>query len=110
MKHTNKFVTLILLITITLFVGCQAPKEEKAPTKNEDGTELPVTKLPNMKSGAEFYFSPDSKSMIGNAKYEGDESHKIYTINIDGADKKKITEIIELSSEYMSAPGIFAWE
>lgn len=105
MKHTNKFVTLILLITITLFVGCQAPKEEKAPTKNEEGIELPVTKLPNMKSGAEFYFSPDSKSMIGNAKYDGDESHKIYTINIDGTNLKKINGDGETACSYYFPDG-----
>ena len=55
--------------------------------------ELPVHKIPNIGSGAEFYFSPDSKSLIGNAKREGDESHHVYTLKIDGTDIRRINSI-----------------
>ena len=91
--NIRKLLALLLLITVSLLFGCEKadrPKEEKSTMKKEEGKELPVTKLKNMKSGAEFYFSPDSKSLIGNAKYDGDESHKIYTINVDGTNLKKI--------------------
>lgn len=100
----QKSLLLLLMISITVFFGCsktEVPKEEK----KEEGTELPVTKLPNMKSGAEFYFSPDGKSMIGNAKYEGDESHQVYTINIDGTNLKKINKDGETACSYYYPDG-----
>ena len=100
----KKLIVLLLMISMAILFGCsktEAPKEEM----KEEGKELPVTKLPNMKSGAEFYFSPDSKSMIGNAKYEGDESHKIYTINIDGTNLKKINGDGETACSYYFPDG-----
>lgn len=105
---THKFLALLLLFTLTFCFGYQnleAQSEEKKTNKIEEGKELPVTKLLNIKSGAEFYFSPDSKSMIGNAKYEGDESHKIYTINIDGTDLKKINGDGETACSYYFPDG-----
>ena len=103
-SRIQKSLLLLLMISIVIFFGCsktEAPKEEK----KGEGTELPVTKLPNMKSGAEFYFSPDGKSMIGNAKYEGDESHQVYTINIDGTNLKKINETGETACSYYYPDG-----
>ena len=99
--NTHKLLTLLLLISITLLTSCQKPEaqEEGKETIHKEGTELPVTKLANMKSGAEFYFSPDGKSMIGNAKYDGDSSHQVYTINIDGTDLKKINKVFEIINE-----------
>ena len=102
--NMKKLIVLLLMISMAILFGCsktEAPKEEM----KEEGKELPVTKLPNMKSGAEFYFSPDSKSMIGNAKYEGDESHKIYTINIDGTNLKKINGDGETACSYYFPDG-----
>lgn len=103
-SRIQKSLLLLLMITIINLLGCsktEAPKEEM----KGEGKELPVTKLPNMNSGAEFYFSPDSKSMIGNAKYEGDESHKIYTINVDGTDLKKINGDGETACSYYFPDG-----
>jgi len=98
--NIQKLLLLLLITIIPIFFGCsktEAPKEE--------GTELPVTKMPNMKSGAEFYFSPDSKSMIGNAKYEGDSSHQVYTINVDGTNLKKINKEGETACSYYFPDG-----
>lgn len=103
-SRIQKSILLLLMITIINLLGCsktEAPKEEK----KEEGKELPVTKLKNMQSGAEFYFSPDGKSMIGNAKYEGDESHQVYTINIDGTNLKKINETGETACSYYYPDG-----
>lgn len=103
-SRIQKSLLLLLMIMIINLLGCsktEAPKEEM----KGEGKELPVTKLPNMNSGAEFYFSPDSKSMIGNAKYEGDESHKIYTINVDGTDLKKINGDGETACSYYFPDG-----
>lgn len=103
-SRIQKLFLILLMITIINLLGCsktEAPREEK----KEEGKELPVTKLKNMKSGAEFYFSPDGKSMIGNAKYEGDKSHKIYTINVDGTDLKKINGDGETACSYYYPDG-----
>jgi Tol biopolymer transport system component len=100
-----KKLLIVLLLTEILFLfGCQK-KEETTRGNKEEGKELPVRKLPNMKSGAEFYFSPDGKSIIGNAKYEGDESHKVYTINIDGTNLKKINDKGEDACSYYFPDG-----
>ena len=40
----------------------------------------------------EFYFSPDGKSLIGNAKREGDTTHHVYTTTLDGTKIVKIND------------------
>ena len=45
--------------------------------------ELPVQKIPNIGASAEFYFGPDSQTIIGNAKREGDDGYRVYTAKID---------------------------
>jgi Tol biopolymer transport system component len=54
--------------------------------------ELPVHEIPNLGSGAEFYFSPDSTHLIGDAKREGDTSYHVYTLKIDGTDIRRIND------------------
>src|SRR5499427_8218563 len=49
------------------------------------GRELPVRRIPNIGQSAEFYFSPDGKSLVGNAKREGDEDYHVYTLDLDGS-------------------------
>lgn len=53
-------------------------------------TELKSWRIPNVGEAAEFYFSPDDKAMIGNAKLAGDAHHQVYTFNIDGTNIKRI--------------------
>ena len=56
MKYNmKKLIMLLLLVSIAVLYGC-AKSEEVKEEKKKEGTELPVTKLLNMKSGAEFYF------------------------------------------------------
>ena len=50
-----------------------------------EGRELPVHRIPNIGMAAEFYFSPDGKSIIGTAKRAGDENFHVYTAPISGA-------------------------
>ena len=40
----------------------------QSPVSAPAAAELPVRVIPNLGEGAEFYFSPDNKSLIGNAK------------------------------------------
>ena len=51
---------------------------------------LKIWKIPNITSGAECYFSPDSKTLIYNGKEADDSEFRVYTINIDGTNRKKI--------------------
>jgi TolB protein len=60
--------------------------QEKAVEQKE----LKVWKIPNIEEGAEFYFSPDGKSLIGNAKMGADTVHQVYTFNIDGTNIRQI--------------------
>ena len=57
-----------------------------------EGRELPVHRIPNIGMAAEFYFSPDGKSIIGTAKRAGDENFHVYTLNIDGTDIRRIND------------------
>ncbi len=52
--------------------------------------ELPSARIPNLGEAAEAYFSHGGKSMIGNAKLEGDDTHHVYTWNVDGTDIRRI--------------------
>ena len=54
--------------------------------------ELPVHKIPNIGASAEFYFGPDSQTIIGNAKREGDDGYRVYTAKIDGTQIRRIND------------------
>lgn len=56
------------------------------------GRELPVRVIPNLGEAAEFYFSPDSRSLIGNAKRAGDATHRVYTTTLDGSKIVRIND------------------
>jgi hypothetical protein len=63
-----------------------------SPLSGQTDRELPVHRIPNLGQGAEFYFAPDSKRIIGNAKRDGDSSYHVYTLNIDGTDIRRIND------------------
>ena len=63
--------------------------------------ELKVWPIPNLNEGAEFYFSPDGQSLIGNAKMDGDTVHHVYTVRIDG------TNIVKINGEGEDACSYF---
>lgn len=92
-KNPKSIVLMVgvLIQFLMLFVNINGQTDS---TKDE-GKEFRVWKVPNVSNGAEFYFSPDGKSMIGNAKFEGDSSHQVYTMKIDGTDIKRINSIGE---------------
>ncbi|MFZ4619196.1 MAG: TolB family protein [Bacteroidota bacterium] len=48
--------------------------------------------VPNVEQGAEFYFSPDGKSIIGNAKQGSDSIFQVYTVSIDGSVIRRIND------------------
>jgi len=83
---------LILALALPFAARAQAQVAAASPPAVN---ELPVRIIPNLGEGAEFYFSPDSKSLIGNAKREGDATHHVYTTTLDGSKIVKINDIGE---------------
>ncbi|MCH7940275.1 MAG: PD40 domain-containing protein [Candidatus Marinimicrobia bacterium] len=71
-------------------LGCHS-KNETPP--DASGRELPVQLVPNLGNAAESYFSPDGKSLICNAKREGDQVFHTYTVTLDGRDIRKINDL-----------------
>jgi hypothetical protein len=80
---------LIALCAAT--AGAQANSSATAGAPSE-GQELPVHQIPNLGRGAEFYFSPDSTHIIGNAQRESDSGFRVYTLKIDGTDIRRIED------------------
>jgi Tol biopolymer transport system component len=86
-----KKITLISLSGFTVLAALSISwysngGQEKAVEQKE----LKVWTIPNIEEGAEFYFSPDGKSLIGNAKMGNDKVHQVYTLNIDGSSIRQI--------------------
>ena len=80
--------TVALALALPLAARAQVPAAAPAAASPE----LPVHIIPNLGEAAEFYFSPDSKSLIGNAKREGDTTHHVYTTTVDGTKIVKIND------------------
>ena len=81
-----------------LLAACCALAALACHSKNETppdagGRELPVQLVPNLGNAAESYFSPDGKSLICNAKREGDQVFHTYTVALDGSDIVKINDL-----------------
>jgi TolB protein len=70
-----------------------------------DQKEMKVWAIPNVDEGAEFYFSPDGKSLIGNARFEGDTVHQVYTFTIDGKNIRRINDKGEDACSYYFPDG-----
>jgi len=83
----KKFQIVFVLLTLLILIGCSA-KEKQVVVQQE----LEVRKVPNIGHAAEAYFSPDSKTLVCNAKREGDSDFMVYTVNIDGTDIKRIND------------------
>lgn len=81
--------------------GTEATTEQK-----NDSTELPVTRIPNLGKGAEYYFSPDGKTIIGNMNSsDTGKVHLVVTINTDGTDLKTINGIGDNACSYFFPDG-----
>ena len=73
-----------------LLLGVIAVALAHRPGDASQGEELKSWRIPNVGEAAEFYFSPDGRSMIGNAKLAGDAHHQVYTFDIDGTNIRRI--------------------
>lgn len=84
----TKPIFIVRLIMTSIIFLCFSQNANQAQT--EEQKEFKVWSVPNIEEGAEFYFSPDGKSLIGNAKLNGDVVHQVYTVNIDGTNILRI--------------------
>lgn len=89
---------LAVLITFGWF-----SKENQVQIQEQE--EFEVWAIPNIDEGAEFYFSPDNKSLIGNAKFKDDPTHQVYTFKIDGTDILRINNKGEDACSYYFPDG-----
>ena len=104
-KQTNRiWIFFIAFMSLAIFFSCN---KKESSDKNEltENKEFKVWKVPNVDNGAEFYFSPDGKSLIGNAKYGDDTTHLVYTLNIDGSNIKNINSIGQDACSYYFPDG-----
>jgi TolB protein len=83
-----RWFALALTLLIAPTVVAQSPSAPAAT----GGQEFPVHRIPNLGPGAEFYFAPDGRHIIGNAKQEGDTSYHVYTLAIDGTEIRRIND------------------
>ena len=71
----------------------QPPAQKPAAAAAQvTGQELPVHRIPILGEAAEGYFSPDSKSMICNAKMADDKEFQVCTFNLDGTNVRRIND------------------
>ncbi len=96
---TARFVAfpLFLLLLVALVSGVLPEKAPQAgsvspgsATEGPDG--FRIWKVPNVSEGAECYFSPDGRALVYNGKENGDPTHQVYTIRLDGADRRRIND------------------
>ena len=95
-------VGLTVVSGVIALIFCCVPK---AGTAAVTGTELKVWPVPNIAEGAEFYFSPDGKSLIGNAKLGEDTTHHVYTFRVDGTQIVRINNKGEDACSYFTTDG-----
>ncbi|MFC1484033.1 TolB family protein [Candidatus Neomarinimicrobiota bacterium] len=91
-----------ILMTVTsllAFLVISCGTSERHGEATEEG-ELPVTKVPNIGNAAEAYFSPDGRSLICNAKREGDEGFHTYTLRQNGTRIRRINDLGEDACSY----------
>ena len=93
-KNTLKLSLIMLLPAIIFFIS------NENYSQNQKQEEFKVWKVLNVDNGAEFYFSPDGMSLIGNAMFGDDSVHFVYTMKIDGTDIKKINDKGEDACSY----------
>ena len=91
-KRISKLIAYIMILPLAISCQNTDKKENQSASENDTKQEMKVWKIPNVHNAAEAYFSPDGQRMIGNAKFEDDSAHMVYTLGIDGTDIKRIND------------------
>ncbi len=94
----------LLIVSVVLILTFFAAPKETAATLREQ-KEFTVWPIPNLGEGAEFYFSPDGKSLIGNAKLGNDTIHHVCTFRTDGTHILRINDKGEDACSYFTTDG-----
>ncbi len=100
LQQINSIARVIFLAAILIGIYQKADQAQ-----SEVKTELNVWEVPNVDEGAEFYFSPDGNSLIGNARFNGDTVHQVYTFTIDGEEIHRINDKGEDACSYYFPDG-----
>jgi Tol biopolymer transport system component len=95
--NRNHTILFAASVSILLLVSCST--SERNYNSTAEG-ELPVAKVPNIGNAAEAYFSPDGRSLICNAKREGDEGFHTYTLRQNGTRIRRINDLGEDACSY----------
>jgi len=94
-SHTS-VIRALLAVPALLAIGVGLAGAQTSapapPAVRSENRELPVHIIPDIGPAAEFYFSPDGKSIVGDAKRAGDDSYHVYTLNVDGANIRRIND------------------
>jgi Tol biopolymer transport system component len=88
-KKIISFQATLIIAVLTLLAPHPA-EPAGASLSAAAGDELPCHSIPNLGEAAEWYFSPDGKYLIGNAKAPGDTSHHVCIASFDGTDIRRI--------------------
>jgi TolB protein len=103
-KRVVSFAVLLLLALLTLLAAHPAAPA-RASLAAAAGDELPCHRIPNLGEAAEWYFAPDGKFLVGNAKGPGDTVHHVYIASFDGKDIRRINGVGQDACSYFFPDG-----
>src|SRR5512143_2241601 len=109
---TRLSTTIVLLATAGLIGFLLAAASDAAPQARPSGPvapaagpdvaiELPVHRIPNLPEAAEWYFAPNGKFLVGNAKGPGDAAHHVYVSSFDGSDIRRVNGLGQDACSYV---------
>ncbi|MEA2936504.1 MAG: TolB protein [Alphaproteobacteria bacterium] len=104
---SRSLVPLLAALAFILVSGRTAAAQLGDGVLAGDGPdrELPLRRIAYIGNAAEFYFSPDGRSIIGNAKRDDDAAWHVYTMNIDGTGIRRINDRGEDACSYYFPDG-----
>ncbi|MDR0542048.1 MAG: hypothetical protein LBH19_07515 [Dysgonamonadaceae bacterium] len=102
-----KYLFLVVLTGIVACKGKNGTSESNVTDLFADSisAESLVAQIPNVTAGAEAYFSFDGRLLIYNGKEEDDSAYQVYTIGIDGSNRKRINNIGEDACSFFHPNG-----
>jgi len=103
-KKAITFRAAFVFATVAL-LAAHAPARPQAAKEAAVSAELPCHRIPNLGEAAEWYFAPDGRFLVGNAKGPGDVAHHVYIASFDGTDIRRINGVGEDACSYFFPDG-----
>jgi len=102
--------TFVLSVILVLFSALPATRAAADPPAQSGaaptaGVELSCHRIPNLPEAAEWYFGPDGKFLVGNAKGPDDAAYHVYVASFDGTDIRRINGKGEDACSYFFPDG-----